>query len=286
MILIADSGSTKTDWRLIINNSVKEFSTIGLNPFFVSYNEIIEAISKSDLNTLRNEIKTIYFFGAGCSIQQNCELITNSLLAVFVNANVNVDSDMSGACKALFGDDTGIAAILGTGSNSAFYKNGNIVYSQPSLGYILGDEGSGSYLGKKLIAKYLNNELPIELANEFNKQFSLGNKDILNSVYKEAFPNRYLASFSVFLYQYIKHEYIAKMVKNGLEDFFIRNLIKYPEIKKYPVRFTGSIAFYFSEIIYKLADKYSITIDKIEKQPINALVKRYRGNSPNFVKLQ
>lgn len=276
MILIADSGSTKTDWRLITNSSVKEFSTIGLNPFFVSADDIKNAILESDLNSFHSDVKTIHFFGAGCSTQQNCELIANSLSTVFINANIYVDSDMSGACKALFGDDTGIAAILGTGSNSAFYKNGNIVYSQPSLGYILGDEGSGSYLGKKLVSKYLNNELPEELDKLFQKKYNLSKKEILNSVYKQAFPNRYLASFAVFLYQHIKHEYIAKMVESGLEDFFIRNLIKYPEIEKYPVCFTGSIAFYFAETIYKLGDKYNIIINKIEKQPINALVSRYR----------
>jgi len=279
MILIVDSGSTKTDWRLITNNSVKAFSTIGLNPYFVTPGEIKEAIVESEMNVFFNEVKTIYFFGAGCSSTDNCKLIANSLSAVFINSKINVDSDISGACKALFGNETGIAAILGTGSNSAFYKSGKIVYSQPSLGYVLGDEGSGSYMGRNLVSKYLNNELPKELENEFNKQFGLEKKDILNSVYKEAFPNRYLASFTVFLHQQLKHKFIAEMVEKSLDDFFIRNLLKYPEVINYPVRFTGSIAFYFSDIIYNLGEKYKIRIDKIEQQPIEGLVKNINPNS-------
>jgi len=275
MILIADSGSTKTDWRLLSDNSVKAFHTIGFNPYFVSAQDIAMSIKQSELSNYIQKIKTVYFFGAGCSAKDQCLLISNTLSGIFTNSVINVDSDMAGACKSLFGNETGIAAILGTGSNSAFYKSGKLVYSQPSLGYVLGDEGSGSYLGKQLISSYLRNELPDELARIFNQRFHLSKREILFSVYKGKFPNRYLASFSVFLYEHITHEFVADIVEKSIEDFFVFNLLKYPEVKENVIRFTGSVSYYFADIIKKLGKKYELEIDKIEKQPIEGLVKYF-----------
>ncbi len=275
MILIADSGSTKTDWRLLSDNSVKAFRTIGFNPYFVSAQDIAESINKSELSNYLNEVKSIYFFGAGCSAKDQCLLISNNLSKVFINSVINVDSDISGACKSLLANEQGIAVILGTGSNSAFYKDKKIVYAQPSLGYILGDEGGGSYIGKKFISSYLRNELPSELLRAFEKRYHLSKREILVSIYKGKFPNRYLASFAVFLHEHIGHEFISELVEKSIEDFFILNLLKYPESQTNVIRFTGSVSYYFADIIKKLGLKYKLKIDKIKKQPIDGLVNYY-----------
>lgn len=272
MILIADSGATKTDW-FVSDNKSELISTIGLNPFFVSTNDVKVAILKSQLSKYKNKIKSVYFYGAGCSSEKGKNIILEALVSIFENAEVEIFTDLEGASRSLFDKGAGIAVILGTGSNSAYYSDGKILLNHPSLGYILGDEGSGSYIGKKFISQLLNGLLPHDISELFTEYYDEPLNEILQRVYSDQFPNRFLASFTEFLGNNISNEIIRKLVMESLEDFFRVNLLRYPDIKSLNVRFTGSISFYFSEIIIELGEKYGLKIDKIEKQPMDGLIK-------------
>ena len=201
MILVADSGSTKTNWGLVDNeNNVVSFQTIGLNPFYVTKgivkNELLLHFP-SDINT--NYIKNIYFYGAGCSSTERCNIIKSGIEYLFKKAKVYVAHDLIGAARALFGNEKGIVAILGTGSNAACFDGKKITKNISSLGYILGDEGSGAYLGKMFITDFLNNELPNNLYNKFINEYEITKENILDAIYSKPFPNRFLASFTRFL---------------------------------------------------------------------------------------
>ena len=272
MILIADSGATKTDW-FVSDNKSEIISTIGLNPFFVSTNDVKVAILKSQLSKYKNKIKSVYFYGAGCSSEKGKNVIREALVSVFENAEIVIFTDLEGASRSLFDKGTGIAVILGTGSNSAYYSDGKILLNHPSLGYILGDEGSGSYIGKKFIGQLLSGLLPHDISELFTEYYDEPLDEILHRVYSDQFPNRFLASFAEFMGNNISNEIIRKLVMESLEDFFRINLLRYPDIKSLNVRFTGSISFHFSEIILELGEKYGLKIDKIEKQPMDGLIK-------------
>jgi len=277
MILIADSGATKTDWY--ISKIEKHISTIGLHPFFVSKDNIIEAIVNSEIHQYCEEISSIYFYGAGCGSHDGKELIKTTFCELFPNSEISIFTDLLGAGRSLFGDECGIAAILGTGSNSAVVDKGEIVSNHPSLGFILGDEGSGCYLGKSLIARIYNGLLSEKIVQQFTHEYGLELKDVLFKVYNASFPNRFLASFAEFLFNNIDEPEIRSLVKSGLTDFFEVNLTRYKEIESMPVRFTGSIAFYFSELLHEIGDKLDIVIDKIEKQPMDGLIKYHLADN-------
>ena len=201
MILVADSGSTKTNWELVDNKkNVVCFQTMGLNPFYVTKDIVKNELSlhfPSDINT--NYIKDIYFYGAGCSSTERCNIIKFGIGYLFKKANIYVAHDLMGAARALFGQKDGIVAILGTGSNSCLYNGHKIISNIPSLGYVLGDEGSGAILGKKLIQSLLYNELPQYLIDKFFLKYKTNKNNLLETIYKKPYPNRFLASFTYFL---------------------------------------------------------------------------------------
>lgn len=297
MRLIADSGSTKTDWRLIDDeNKIHQYGTDGLNPYFHGTEAISKVLKEQLIPSIKSEIRLsrltrgnpsvrtlrrspfgpsekseIFFYGAGCSNIEQCEIIKSALKENFENSKIEVHHDLLGAARALCGQEKGIAAILGTGSNSCYYDGKNIVENIPALGYILGDEGSGAYLGKKFLQAYLNNELPKEIYEKFNKNFQLSKDDILTAVYNLPNPNRFLASFSKFLFQNLKHPYIAKLVYSAFEDFFDKHICKYREHKEVKMSCVGSVGFYFSKILKNVASDKGVAIDKIIKAPIAAL---------------
>lgn len=274
MILIADSGSTKTDWRLIDGNTKHQFSTQGLNPYFLNSETIVNILQTELLihpQMNRTGIAEIHFYGAGCATDSKKEIIRTALYELFPKAAINVDTDLLGASRALCGAEPGIAAILGTGSNTCYYDGLKIAENRASLGYALGDEGSGAHIGKTFIQAYLNREMPQHLADRFYERFKLSTADILDAVYKKPMPNRFLASFSKFIYQNLKEQYITDLVINCFEQFFDKHICKYNKYKELKLSCVGSVGFYYSNILRAVATKKGVAIDKIVETPIAGL---------------
>jgi glucosamine kinase len=275
MILIADSGSTKTDWRLIdADKKIHQFATQGLNPYFQTSTEISEILQSElipQLSTLNFEFST-FFYGAGCEAASKKEIIREALLIVFPSSTIEVYSDMIGAARATCGANPGIAAILGTGSNTCYYDGTKSVENVASLGYILGDEGSGAHIGKTFIQAYLNKEMPEHLSKRFYERTNLGLTDILDAVYKKPMPNRFLASFSKFIYQNLKEQFVIDLVANCFEQFFDKHVCKYQKHKEVKLSCVGSVAFYYSNILRAVADKKGVQIETIIETPIAGLV--------------
>lgn len=272
MIVIADSGSTKTDWRILFQSGeFSSFRTVGLNPFYTAEPDIIDIVNAAFANVDKNAVRHLFFYGAGCAAEEKCNALKLLLNHIFRQASIEVEPDMLGTARALFSNKKGIAAILGTGSNTCLYDGQKIIRNVPSLGYILGDEGSGSYLGKKLITAYLRNNLSESLQENFREKYSVSYAGMLEHIYKKPFPNRWLASFSVFLKDNIHDLFIIQLVKNCFADFFDFQLCKYEDYSNVSVGISGSVAFHFSEFIREVAKEKNINIVKIIESPIDGL---------------
>ena len=274
MILIADSGATKTDWILLDekNKKIGQYRTIGFNPYFIDTTGVEKELKTKLLTSIKNEISQIFFYGAGCSTEQNCNIVSKALNNIFHNTEIEIHSDLLGAARALCGTNEGIACILGTGSNTCHYDGKNIIRKIVSLGYILGDEGSGAHLGKTFVKAYLADKLPDELKNKFYQKYKFSHKDILDSVYNKPFPNRFLASFSVFLFENIQHDFIKELIEKCFHEFFQTQVLIYPKYKKIPVNIVGSVGYAFAEILKNAAKEYKIQIQKICKTPVEGLI--------------
>lgn len=272
MILLADSGSTKTMWCLVDDNEPAiRIRTKGINPFFQTQQDISLEIEKELLPQLGNKkIEAVYFYGAGCAFPEKNEIVSTAI-SHYIKAPVEIGSDLLGAARSLCGSKAGIACILGTGSNSCYYDGNRIVENVSPLGFILGDEGSGAALGKSLVSDCLKNQLSSGLQEKFFSQFNLSRAEILDHVYKQPFPNRFLAAFSYFISQNIHEPEIYNIVYEGFKSFFTRNVMQY-EYEKYSVHFTGSIAFIFQEILHSVVDKLGIKIGDITNDPIKGLI--------------
>ena len=277
MILIADSGSTKTHWRLVDDKkNIHQFSTVGFNPYFNDAQQIEVEIKKD----LIPEIITkginltdvrIFYYGAGCSSDEKCGIVKEALSSCFKDSSIEIDHDLLGAARAICGNEKGIAAIVGTGSNSCYYDGINIVENVPSLGYILGDEGSGAHIGKTFLHAYFNKELPAHIAENFNTRNKLSREDILNAIYKKPMPSRFLASFSKFIFQNINDKYLENLVEKCFVEFFERQICKYSEHTRVKMGCVGSVAFYYSKILKRVAEQKGVVIDKIIESPVAAL---------------
>jgi N-acetylglucosamine kinase-like BadF-type ATPase len=273
MILIADSGSTKTEWCVADKGTaVKQIVTAGMNPHFQTAEEIAQVIKQSLLPGIQDfSIETIWFYGAGCSSPGKNQTILDAFRSQ-TNIPVEVCSDLAGAARALCGRQPGIACILGTGSNSCLYDGRGIVENIPPLGYILGDEGSGAVLGKLLAGDCLKNQLPGHLAALFMQQYRLTPASLLEHVYSRPFPNRYLASLSRFLMEHIDEPQLHDLVYQSFRSFFIRNVMQYTDFHRYPVSFTGSIAFHYEAVLREAARSLSIPVQQIEHTPMPGLL--------------
>ena len=272
MILIADSGSTSTNWVLVEHGkSVQSLFTPGINPFYQTPEEIAGEIATLTLNVKPSSVKAIYFYGAGC-VADKIEMVKHAIAQSFTQSQIYVESDLVAAARGLLQHEAGIACILGTGSNSCFYDGKNIVSNVSPLGFILGDEGSGAVLGKKFIADCLKNQLPEELKNKFLTTFGLTTNDIINHVYRKPFPNRYLAQFTPFLAENMAEPAIYNLIFDSFTDFFVRNVMQYPNFEEYPVSFVGSIAYYFKDILEVVAFELGITLGEIKQSPLEGLV--------------
>lgn len=272
MILIADSGSTKTAWTLVekADNVIK---TDGINPVFMN-SGCVEEILRSQLLPQLGEqaiVTEIYFYGAGCASAEKNNLVKQALQAVFGDIKIEIASDLLGAARGLCKHQSGIACIMGTGSNSCLYENGNIRWNVPALGFILGDEGSGAVLGKLLMGNLFKNQLPDVVKQDFEQTYGLTMMDVIEKVYRTPLPNRFLASFGPFISKHINQPAVYNMVYGALESFIERNVKQYP-YTTLPVYFTGSIAFYFADILHLLADKHGFTIGRIDQDPLQGLV--------------
>ena len=283
MILVADSGSTKCDWILIDSQSNQhKTNSMGFNPFFHDADLVYSKLMENELFIeYRNRVSEVYFYGAGCSSEARNRIIANGLKRVFSSAEtVLVDHDLKGAALSTSQGDTGISCILGTGSNSCYFDGTKVIEKVPALGYILGDEGSGSYFGKILLSEWLYHRMPEELAEDFEKEYNLTKEGIFEAVHHKADPNVYLASFSPFISKHLDHPYFREMVYDGLDKFVNIHVLCYDNYKDVPVHFVGSIAYYFKEVLQKVAIKYSFTVGKIEKRPVEPLT-QYHINKKN-----
>lgn len=277
--LIADSGSTKTDWVLTRDGEVvRKIKTIGLNPYMNPKDIIITALRTELLPTFSSyEIKDtleIEFYGAGCSNDDKKKLIQDCIHRFFPMADIKVEHDLLGAAKAVCGNQSGIAAILGTGSNSCYYDGEKIVKNVISLGFILGDEGSGCYIGKQLIADFLNKEMPAELNAHLRNDLGLCKDQIFDNVYKKPRPNRYLASFTKWMDNYYSEfDYLHDLIKRSFNDFFTKSIIKYDNHKELPINVVGSVGYRFKTELEEVAVDHGCKIGKIIKSPIDGLIK-------------
>jgi glucosamine kinase len=272
--LIADSGATKCEWCLIHNGRKKSFFTTGISPYFLDGNQIVELLQKELLPSLKKvEVEEVDFYGTGLSNPNNAVIIAKALKKVFKGARVEVNTDMLAAARALCGREKGIACILGTGSNSCYYNGKKIVHNSASLGFILGDEGSGAYLGKKVVQYFLYNTFDDDLRTRFDAKFLTNKVEILENVYKTPLPNRYLATFAIFLAENRGHYMIENIIEDGLYDFFFNHLYNYKESFKLPINFIGSVAFGFKDVLQELCNTYGLKLGKVLKNPMEGLIK-------------
>lgn len=279
MILIADSGSTKTTWRLLEHGQQLSFHSKGINPYFQNTDEIKKGLMDEvpELIERSSAIEQLFYYGTGCGNENNCILLRKVFEEYFPKAKIEINTDLLGAARGACGKSEAIAAILGTGSNSCVYDGSNVVYSLPSLGYILGDEGSGAFLGKRLIQAFLSKELTEENEAKFNIKYNLTRESILESVYKKSFPNRYLATFTEFLYEELPNEQIYNIVSVGFQDFFDKMILKYPEHTSLPLCLVGSIAWYFKTPLIEVARTNDVNITTIIKEPMDGLVNFHKA---------
>jgi glucosamine kinase len=275
MILVADSGSSKTDWLLNLSGlEVKAFRTPGLNPYFSTEKEIVKILQDkaAELVAYNNQIKEIYFFGAGCSSPDRHEIVTNALSILFPKAFVSVDSDLLGSAYATCGHEKGLCCVLGTGSNISFFDGEEIHSGQHGLGFILGDEGSGTWFGKAIITDFLYGNMPGDIHALFDKTYGLDKETVINNVYLKAGANSYLASFSKFLNAIRETAYGQSLLSTGLYAFIETNIKAYPQYHRYKCNFVGSIAYVFSDELKRVCTANGIQIGKIIRQPINDLM--------------
>lgn len=281
MILVADSGSTKTSWILYGQGEARHFNTIGLNPLFIDAPGIASVIQKSEMNLWAAEVKEVFFYGASCSSVARNKVVSDGLSLVFKEAKkIEVDHDMKSASIALCGDNPGVACILGTGANSCLWDGQKIVESIEAPGFILGDEASGAYFGKKIIALYLYNRLPREISQYLESNYTYKKDEIYKSVYQEKFPNLYLATYAKIYSAFRKDALIQQILKEGFQEFVTYHLLPYDQIEKREIHFVGSIAYHFKEELSEVLVKNGLTPGNFLANPVERLLQWHlKGNS-------
>ena len=275
--IIADSGATKCQWTLILGKEKKSITTIGISPYFLSEEQMVDSIVKGFQKKVNPQIiDAIYFYGTGLSNSKNVAAIKKALKKVFRKATLDIQTDLVAVARATCQTKKGVACILGTGSNTGYYNGKVIAKNSPGLGYVLGDEGSGAYLGKKVLQYYLYKTFDEELMLSFESKYKLSKDRILDAVYKQPLPNRYMASFSTFLSEHRGHYMIENIIEDGLNDFFFTHLNKLNESWLYPIHFSGSIAYVFKDVIKQLATGYELEVGKIIKSPMDGLIEYHK----------
>ena len=274
MILIAESGSTKTDWVLVNDqNEITMFKSMGFNPFFHSSEFIAEKIKENvEFYNASKNVERLYFYGAGCSSNEMNQIVKSGLSLVFPNSLITVDHDLLACALSTYKGEPAISCILGTGSNSCYYDGQTLREEVPAIAYILGDEGSGSYYGKKLLRDYLYNQLPSSIKEDFEDQFGSSKSDIFENVYLKPHANVYLASFMKFLNRHYHHKYVIDMIQNGMNEFIKIHVCCYPEHKTVKTHFIGSISKIFEAELKSAAENNGVILGDIIQKPVDNLV--------------
>ena len=270
-ILIADSGFTKTDWRIIDESGQSnQARTAGINPYYQTEEEMQQVVQNLYFQ-LPDNVDEIYYYGTGCSSGINRQKISNILQHYYPTANIDVNHDLLAAARSLCGAESGIACILGTGTNSCLYDGENIIANVPSLGWAVADEGGGTYLGKTLVTDYYRKDMPKHLRELFKSTFELTKDGFLTKMYQEPMPGRFLASFAKFIGANVSDPYMHQLVSAGFETFISKNVKKYERYESLPVHFTGSVAFHFSTILRSVAADQGLYVKHISEHPIAGL---------------
>lgn len=278
-ILIAESGSTKTDWCLIHQGKKKMLKTQGINPFFLMENEILSIFEQElKINPQKVKIDEIHFYGAGINSDDKKKLIEKCLKAYFGTKKAFSYSDMLATARSTCKNTKGIACILGTGSNTCYFDGKKISYKTQALGYVLGDEGGGTHIGKKVLQYYIHGIFDEELQSKFDLQFNTSITQILEQLYQKPFPNRYLAQFANFILVNRGHYMIENIAEDCLNDLFINHLLRYPQAHKVPIHFTGSVAFHLKDILQTLCLQYDMQYGTIAQKPLKGLIQYHTTN--------
>ncbi len=277
MILIADSGSTKCSWAECSNNGeiIKMHQTVGFNPKYTSNKSLLNALTNSTLNDIKDKVSEVYLYGAGCSSPARNSIIAKPMQAFFPHAKIHIQHDLEAAVKATYNNGPIICSIIGTGSNSCFYDGKTIIENAPSLGYIAGDEASGNYFGKQLINLYVNKALPKEIIAKFESWTPERADDIIDNIYNLEKPNLYLASFFRFMYENKQEEIFDTIFRKGIQHFFDLHIKCFDNYKQYPLTFVGSVAHYLSDYITEISTKEGMQIQEIIQSPTENLVKQH-----------
>ena len=272
MKLIAETGSTRTEWALTEGRQlINSLFTDGINPFFQTRREISRSVRLGlPEEFFKKKLEQVYYYGAGCSSEEKKKIIRASLVAQF-KTPVQVESDLLAAARGLFLREAGIACILGTGSNSCFYDGATILKNVRSGGYILGDEGSGAAMGRVFMSDVLKGIAPAELTEDFFDKFRITSDDIMDLVYNRPFPNRFLATVAYFLADHQESDYACQVVRDNLQKFFARNICQY-DYSNYSIRFVGSWAHHCADYLYDVAQEFGVMIDMIEETPMKGLI--------------
>ena len=280
MILIADGGSTKSNWCQL-NDDLNRvyFNTEGYNPDFMTTEAIAASLSHNLPDTLpREQVREVHYYGAGVSSAAKADVVGQAMKQLFPQAQVTVTEDLLAAARALLGRGPGFAAILGTGTNSCLYDGQQITYNVDSLGYFLGDEGSGSFIGKRLLRDYMRGHLPDGLQDIFRETYSLGSRnEILDRLYNQPLPNRFLASFAKFAYDHNNVSYCREIVLQGFETFFQNLVLHYPDYQRYSFNCVGSVGYNFRDALTQVARSHGMEVGKIIRSPIDDLVSYHEG---------
>ena len=272
MKLIAETGSTRTEWALTEGRQlINSLFTDGINPFFQTRREISRSVRLGlPEEFFKKKLEQVYYYGAGCSSEEKKKIIRASLVAQF-KTPVQVESDLLAAARGLFLREAGIACILGTGSNSCFYDGATILKNVRSGGYILGDEGSGAAMGRVFMSDLLKGIAPAELTEDFFDKFRITSDDIMDLVYNRPFPNRFLATVAYFLADHQESDYACQVIRDNLQKFFARNICQY-DYSNYSIRFVGSWAHHCADYLYDVAQEFGVMIDMIEETPMKGLI--------------
>ena len=277
--LLADSGATKAEWALIGNDGVLEhFYTSGINVTYSSEEDIKQIVNNIVLrlsSITPTQLNELLFYGAGCANEYKATHLETILRNHFPNTTIRIYSDLVGACHALCGTNQGWVAILGTGSASCIYDGQQMIITTPSPGYLLGDEGSGTSLGKKLLKAYLMNQMPTELKKDFEHKYQLSPSLIMEKLYRQPNPNRFMSSFAPYMMEQIENTFIHKICAQNFQEFIQLNIDYYPDYKKYKLNILGAIAYHFRTLITKVATQNSIEMGMIEAAPMPRLIKQY-----------
>jgi N-acetylglucosamine kinase-like BadF-type ATPase len=271
--LIADSGATKAEWCLVTGSKKKTVFTQGISPYFLNGDQIYDVLLKELCPNLKKATADeVYYYGTGCANPENARMVRNAIQKIFPDASIQVTHDLMAAARALCGDNKGIACILGTGSSVCYYDGKKIVNNRPGLGFALGDEGSGAYLGKKVLQYYLYETFDEDLRAKFDAKYTTTRIEILENVYKKPLPNRYLAGFAIFLAENRGHYMVENILEDGLNDFFFTHLTKYKETSTLPVSFVGGVAYGFKDVLKELCNRYDFKLGRILNNPMEGLV--------------